>query len=116
MSDLVRRAVCIDANKAGNASHPLTLIGRVASRAPNERREGLVARQLGNLTQAQCLHGCVGDRLRKRGASLVDHALVEHRAGTELDPLDEYLAGDGEPEDECGMASFLSPEPVRLRS
>ena len=43
MCDLARGAVGIDADEAGNATHPLPLIRSVTASAENERGQGLVA-------------------------------------------------------------------------
>src|SRR5204862_4217209 len=55
IGDLARRAVGIDHNDAGDASHPFALIRGVATRARDDRGRGLVGRQARDLVEAERL-------------------------------------------------------------
>jgi hypothetical protein len=116
MGDVVHGTIGVDANKAGDASHPLSLVGGVAACADNECLERLLGRKLRELSKAKRLDGGRRDRLGKRASSLVDDTGSEHGPGSLLDPLSQGVAGNIEAEDQCRPARFGGPEPVGGRS
>jgi hypothetical protein len=52
MGDVVHGTIRVDANKARDASHPLSLVGGVAARADNQCLERIIVHKLRDLSKA----------------------------------------------------------------
>jgi diaminopimelate epimerase len=116
MGDVVHGTIGVDANKAGDASHPFPLVGGIAARADHERLERLLLRKLGDVAKAERLDGGGRDRFGKRGSSLVDDTGGEHGPGSLLDPFGQNVARNIKAEDQRRAARLGGPQPVGGRS
>jgi len=115
MCDLVHRTIGVDANKARDASHPLPLIGGIPPCPNDECLERLLARELGDVAEAERLDGGGRDRSGERGPSFFDDTGSEHRRSPLLDSFQQHVAGDVEAEDRCGSPRLGCPQPIRGR-
>src|SRR6266516_1382482 len=115
MCDLVHGTIGVDANKAGDASHPFPLVCRIAPRAEDKSLQRLLARKLSHVAEAERLDCGGRDRSGERGLCFSDDAGGEHRASTLLDSVHQNVAGNVESEDRSRPAQLGSPEPVSSR-
>ena len=109
--NLFRRPVAVNENYAGNAAHPLALVGGVPARAHDQLLEGLLAWQVDDLAQAERVDGGRRDLAGERCSRLLHHPGREHLVRPAGDALEEDVARDLEAEDEGLVADLVGRVP-----
>src|SRR5215213_497905 len=112
IGDLRRGPVRANANQPRRPPQPLPLVGGVAARADDHGLDRLVARERGDLVEAEHVARCRRDRPGQRGPHLLLDAGLEHRAGPLLDAPLELGRLDLETEEQRRAAVLLVPQPV----
>src|SRR6185437_5173730 len=107
---LVGRTVGPHANEAGDAAHPLSLVGGELPGARDERRLGLLGRELADLADADDFPCGRGQLSAKGPPDLLLDPGLEHRARPAHDPLLELLRWDVEPDDRRRLPRVGGPE------
>ena len=105
----------IDHNDAGNAPHPLPLVGGIAARTRHDARAGLLQRKRRELAQAERLLGGGRDTHAQRSPGLDHHAGRDHRVRPSLDPTLQLRRRDVETGDEGRSPQLGRPEAIGRR-
>src|SRR5579885_3370674 len=115
IGDLPRGAVGADHSDAGDAPHPLALVGGGPPRAHDEGGDRLLAWERRHLVEPERLARGGRDRSGKRPVDLLLHARLEHGARALLDPALEHVLRKVEADHDRRVPRRARPEPVLSR-